>query len=143
MAPTVATDRVRIIKHEAVPDCGSFEVRFADGRPSEYFYWDDIPARRLRPDLLDRETAGEGGSKGYRGSPMNLCGPASECRVRTQCYASVFNARSTATKVIRGQLALRLAADFGDFDFLAAFAGPSAGVRWPPLILARSASIRL
>jgi hypothetical protein len=57
MAPTVATDRVRIIKHEAVPDCGSFEVRFADGRPSEYFYWDDIPARRLRPDLLDRETA--------------------------------------------------------------------------------------
>ena len=28
------TDRIRIIKHEAVPDCGSFEVRFADGRPS-------------------------------------------------------------------------------------------------------------
>jgi hypothetical protein len=41
-------DRVRIIKHEVVPDCGSFEVQFLD-RPSEYFYWDDIPARRLRP----------------------------------------------------------------------------------------------
>ena len=26
------TDRIRIIKHEAVPDCGSYEVRFADGR---------------------------------------------------------------------------------------------------------------
>jgi hypothetical protein len=51
------TDRLRIIKHEAVPGCGSFEVRFADGRESKYFYWDDSPARRLRPDLLDRETA--------------------------------------------------------------------------------------
>jgi hypothetical protein len=48
---------VRIIKHEAVADCGSFEVRFPDGRPSQYFYWDDIPARRLRPETLDRETA--------------------------------------------------------------------------------------
>ena len=47
---------VRIIKHEAVPGCGSFEVRFPD-RPSTYFYWDDIPARRLRPETLDRETA--------------------------------------------------------------------------------------
>jgi hypothetical protein len=39
------TDRIRVIKHEAVPDCGSFEVRYTDGRPSQYFYWDDIPAR--------------------------------------------------------------------------------------------------
>jgi hypothetical protein len=51
------TDRVRIIKHEAVPGCGSFEVRFPNDRPSQYFYWDDIPARRLRPETLDRETA--------------------------------------------------------------------------------------
>jgi len=50
-------ERVRIIKHEAVPGCGSFEVRFPDDGPSQYFYWDDSPARRLRPDLLDRETA--------------------------------------------------------------------------------------
>jgi hypothetical protein len=48
---------IRIIKHEAVPDCGSFEVRFADGRPSQYFYGDEIPARRMRPETLDRETA--------------------------------------------------------------------------------------
>ena len=53
------TARVRIIKHEAVPDCGSFEVRFADGRESIYFYWDDLPGRRLNPETLDRETAME------------------------------------------------------------------------------------
>jgi hypothetical protein len=29
---------IRIIKHEVVPKCGSFEVRFPDGRPSQYFY---------------------------------------------------------------------------------------------------------
>jgi hypothetical protein len=51
------TNRIRIIKHEAVPGCGSFEIRFADGRESQFFYWDDIPARRMRPETLDRETA--------------------------------------------------------------------------------------
>jgi hypothetical protein len=35
---------IRIIKHEAVPQTGSFEVRFSDGRPSQYFYWDVFPA---------------------------------------------------------------------------------------------------
>ena len=48
---------VRLIKHEVISDCGSFEVRFEDGRPSRYFYWDDMPSRRLRPDLVDSETA--------------------------------------------------------------------------------------
>jgi hypothetical protein len=49
-------DRIRIIPHypEGIPDC---EVRFADGRPSCYFYWDDIAGRRLRPDLVDGATA--------------------------------------------------------------------------------------
>ena len=49
--------RIRTIPHEAVPKCGSFEVRFPDGRPSQYFYWDDIPGRRLRPDLVDGANA--------------------------------------------------------------------------------------
>jgi hypothetical protein len=49
--------RIRIIKHEVVPLCGSFEVSFPDGRPSQYFYFEDIPARRLRPHLVDRATA--------------------------------------------------------------------------------------
>jgi len=48
---------VRLIKHEAVPRCGSFEVCFPDGRPSSYFYWDDLPSPRLRPHLVDGETA--------------------------------------------------------------------------------------
>ena len=51
------TDRARIIKHELIPQCGSFEVRYADGRASAYFYWDDLPSRRLNPATLDRETA--------------------------------------------------------------------------------------
>ena len=45
---------IRIIKHEAVPQTGSFEVRFPDGRPSVYFYWDDIPGAGL---VLNRWTA--------------------------------------------------------------------------------------
>jgi hypothetical protein len=39
------------------PDCGSFEVRYSDGRPPTYFYWDDLPSRRLRPDLITSEVA--------------------------------------------------------------------------------------
>ena len=49
--------RIRITRHEAVPKTGSFEVRFADGRPSLYFYWDDIAGRRLRPEMLTSEQA--------------------------------------------------------------------------------------
>ena len=45
------------IKHEIVPDGGSFEVRFSDGRPSVFFFWDDLPSRRLNPETLDRVTA--------------------------------------------------------------------------------------
>jgi hypothetical protein len=48
---------VRLIKHEAIPQCGSFEVRFSDGRPSQYFYWEDLPGRRLRQDLETSEVA--------------------------------------------------------------------------------------
>jgi hypothetical protein len=48
---------IRLIKHEAVPQCGSFEVRFSDGRPSRYFYWVDNRGRRLRPELLIQEEA--------------------------------------------------------------------------------------
>jgi hypothetical protein len=51
------TDGIRIIKHEAVLMCGSFEVRFPDDRPPRYFYWDDVPSRRLRPDMLTSEQA--------------------------------------------------------------------------------------
>ena len=48
---------IRIIKHEAVPQMGSFEVRYGDGRPSVYFYWDDIPARRLNCEQMDSSRA--------------------------------------------------------------------------------------
>ncbi|UPJ60541.1 hypothetical protein [Bradyrhizobium sp. 192] len=48
----MATAPVRIRKHEAVPQIGSYEVCFVDGRPSVYFYWGDIAGRRLAPNLL-------------------------------------------------------------------------------------------
>jgi hypothetical protein len=51
------TNRIRIIKHEAVADCGSFEVRFGDGRASKFFYWDDQATRRLWPEILTSEQA--------------------------------------------------------------------------------------
>jgi hypothetical protein len=46
--------RVRLIRHDAVPRCGSFEIRFLDERPSWFIYWDDIPGRRLRTDAMDQ-----------------------------------------------------------------------------------------
>ena len=48
---------IRVIKHEVVPQTGSFEVRFSDGRPSVFFYWDDIPARRFSPQQMDSNRA--------------------------------------------------------------------------------------
>jgi hypothetical protein len=39
---------VRLIRHEAVPRCGSYEVRI-DGLRSRFFYFEDDPSRRLRP----------------------------------------------------------------------------------------------
>ncbi|MCK1585502.1 hypothetical protein IVB03_39600 [Bradyrhizobium sp. 168] len=57
------TDKpVRIIKRipsgpESIRDTGSFEVRFADGRESQYFYWDDNLSRRAVIGCWDQETA--------------------------------------------------------------------------------------
>lgn len=48
---------IRLIRHEAVPKCGSYEIRFPDRRPSRFVYWDDIPGRRLRSDLVDSAVA--------------------------------------------------------------------------------------
>ena len=63
---------IRLIKHEAVPQCGSFEVRFPDGRPSKYFYWDDIPGRRLRPETLPSEAALKQ-AKAFARAELNRC----------------------------------------------------------------------
>ena len=49
--------KVRVIKHEIVPDCGSYEVRFPDRRPSKYFYFENLPGRRLRPDRVEQAVA--------------------------------------------------------------------------------------
>ena len=47
---------IRIIKHETVPNCGSFEVK-SDGQPSRYFYFEDAPGRRLRSEQMTMEQA--------------------------------------------------------------------------------------
>ena len=49
--------RVRLIPHEAVLDAGSFEVAYPDGRPSDFFYFDDNSGRPLRPDVMTRPEA--------------------------------------------------------------------------------------
>jgi len=51
------TDRIRIIRHQPVPKCGSYEVRFPDGRPSKYFYWEEIPGPGLRSEQVDSKQA--------------------------------------------------------------------------------------
>lgn len=53
------TDPVRIIPHapEGIPDCGSFEVRFSDGRKSEYFHWEGNPGRRAITGQMSRDQA--------------------------------------------------------------------------------------
>jgi hypothetical protein len=61
--------RIRIIKHEAIPDCGSFEVKIL-GEPSQYFYWDDNAGRRLRPDAMTQEQALEA-AKAFARSKVN------------------------------------------------------------------------
>jgi hypothetical protein len=46
---------IRLIKDEAIRGSGSFEVLFDAGRPSVYFYFEDLPGRGLRPDPVDAE----------------------------------------------------------------------------------------
>ena len=57
-------EKIRLIKHEIIPDCGSYEVRYPDGRPSKYFYFENLPSRRLRPDLVE-QTIAEKGAKAF------------------------------------------------------------------------------
>jgi hypothetical protein len=40
---TMAPDPVRIRKHDAAPQTGSYEVCFADGRPCVCIYWTISP----------------------------------------------------------------------------------------------------
>jgi hypothetical protein len=48
---------IPIIKHEVVAQTGSFEVKYPDGRPSRYFYFEDVPSRRLRAEQMTMEEA--------------------------------------------------------------------------------------
>jgi hypothetical protein len=47
---------IRIGKHESIPQTGSYEVRFPDGRPSVYYYFDDNAGR---PSITGNMTGAE------------------------------------------------------------------------------------
>jgi|tagenome__1003787_1003787.scaffolds.fasta_scaffold11343357_1 hypothetical protein len=53
--------KIRLLKHSLapeVPDSGSYEVRFPDGRPSVFFYFDDNPGRASITQRMSSEEAG-------------------------------------------------------------------------------------
>jgi hypothetical protein len=70
-------DPVRIIPHSIpeIPDCGSFEVWFADGRKSEYFYWDDNPGRRSITRKMSQSEAREAAKACARAARTSVPGP--------------------------------------------------------------------
>jgi len=59
--------KIRVMKHEAVPGCGSYEVRFPDRRPSKYFYsktspvagCDLIGSNKQSPNRMPRGSPGK------------------------------------------------------------------------------------
>lgn len=53
----MVTVHIRKHEHKDIPGCGSFEVYFSDGRQSRYYYFEDIPSRRLRPEVMTSEQA--------------------------------------------------------------------------------------
>jgi hypothetical protein len=64
-------------KHEAVQDCGGYEVWFDDSRRSKFFYFDDLPNRRLRPDIMTTAQALEArSSSGVRSPRPNELQPS-------------------------------------------------------------------
>jgi hypothetical protein len=65
---------VRLIKHETVPKCGSYEVR-VDGGRSRFFYYENDPSRRLRPEQSSREEALELAKSLARGLSMTRSWP--------------------------------------------------------------------
>jgi hypothetical protein len=50
-------ERVRILRHGVISKSGSYEVRYADGRESKFFYWDDSRSRRMKSKLATGKRA--------------------------------------------------------------------------------------
>jgi hypothetical protein len=60
--------RIRIIPHEAVPGCGSFEVKSPSRRESVYFYWDEVASRLRKARELARAEQDKIDSQSRQGS---------------------------------------------------------------------------
>ena len=57
--------KIRVMKHQAVPGCGSYEVRFPDRRPSKYFYFENLAGRRLQPGRVVEQAVAEQEAKRF------------------------------------------------------------------------------
>jgi hypothetical protein len=96
---------IRIIKHEAVPQTGSFEVRYDDGQPSRYFYFEDVPSRRLRSEQMTMEQALEAAKAFARSErdkpqvrlprPRSVAGTSAVNKTRNAAPRPIMLARAT------------------------------------------------
>jgi hypothetical protein len=79
----VMTDRVRIIPHalRSISDSGSFEVWFVDGRPSQYFYWDDNRGRASITRKMNQDEAREHYAAPTAGLWLITMTPRPRCQV--------------------------------------------------------------
>jgi hypothetical protein len=94
---------IRLIRHDE-----SFEVRYGDGKPSRYFYFDDDPSRRAVTGRVTHETAEEVAKEFARAErdgrylargeyaeksaiTINLCGFARGCSARLQWRIALVN----------------------------------------------------
>jgi len=64
--------KIRVIKHEVITGWGSYEVRFPDGRPSKFFYFENLPDHRLRPDRVEQAVAEQDAKKFARAEQDKL-----------------------------------------------------------------------
>src|SRR5262245_51641846 len=95
------TDRIRIIPHalRSIPDSGSFEVWFADGRESQYFYWDDNPGRASTTTRMNQSQAKEAASALARAERAKL---EHTCSLATAGDGFARNAATNLTAFKRG-----------------------------------------
>ena len=79
--------------HEVVPKCESFEVRFPDGGPSRFFYWDDLPSRPAQAGHGHQRSGAAAFFDGdnYKGSRLSVI--MDECE--TQAFDPLLTAAPT------------------------------------------------
>jgi hypothetical protein len=101
-AEEAVADRVQT-QDEAVPQCGSYEVRFSDGRPSKYFYWEDTPGRHLRSEQADSKRAVEGAkafARNQRRTSRGRCSSLYAKAIANAITSAIIKPATTATPLM-------------------------------------------